>query len=678
MEALGDSDGEGGGSCWSFTSTGGRQEERRGRKLISAGRRRRWGSCAVGVYSFAAISAVVLLLSNCRVTVEGHAGCSFHSHDDDHHPHSHDHSHDHLHDHSHEHSHYSHESHGHNPYDHRHDSSSVAAGDDRQEPSDHGHASGIHSSISHDRQNPFHTHDYAHGYRSLAQFPDEMDDYHDGDSKGEEDDDDHVDGELHPRGIGLWVRAMASSLAVSLASLICLAILPFILAWGKGPSQRAVDLLAAFGVGAMLGDALLHQLPHAFGSGGHSHAHEDHGHDHGHTHSHSHTHAHLHTHLHSHSPSHGHSAAGAHAHSLADLSVGLSVLVGIFLFFVVEKIVRRTEELGISSSHAHGHRHSHKRKAQEPAELVDGSTEAKESGAVSDKALGDDKGDSKGNKSDEGNGEEKDRKEGKARRKRKGKKEEGKDSQEASERGIVEGCENGNGDSNAKSEPERGGSKAEKNDDNSASVDTRPIKEDDDDSGVAKKADETTVEKQPAGIRRRRKSGKTGSKTTEERLSGGEVPDGSPAKEDDSDAKDGEKKPRQVEGHEVEKHAQTSTGVSASPSLAVLGYLNLFSDGVHNFTDGMALASAFMHHGSVGGWSRTLFILAHELPQEVGDFGILLRAGFSVTKALTLNFLSALLAMAGTAAGNDLKTSMLQLTAMGAGVGIALAISLWE
>lgn len=37
----------------------------------------------------------------------------------------------------------------------------------------------------------------------------------------------------------------------------------------------------------------------------------------------------------------------------------------------------------------------------------------------------------------------------------------------------------------------------------------------------------------------------------------------------------------------------------------------------HNFTDGMALGSAFLIYGSVGGWSRTMFLLAHELPQEV-------------------------------------------------------------
>ncbi len=37
----------------------------------------------------------------------------------------------------------------------------------------------------------------------------------------------------------------------------------------------------------------------------------------------------------------------------------------------------------------------------------------------------------------------------------------------------------------------------------------------------------------------------------------------------------------------------------------------------HNFTDGMSLGTAFLLHGTVGGWSRTLFLLAHELPQEV-------------------------------------------------------------
>lgn len=58
--------------------------------------------------------------------------------------------------------------------------------------------------------------------------------------------------------------------------------------------------------------------------------------------------------------------------------------------------------------------------------------------------------------------------------------------------------------------------------------------------------------------------------------------------------------------------------VSWSPSSSsVAGYLNLFSDAIHNFTDGLSLGAAFLHRGSLGGYSRMLFMLAHEIPQEV-------------------------------------------------------------
>lgn len=79
--------------------------------------------------------------------------------------------------------------------------------------------------------------------------------------------------------------------------------------------------------------------------------------------------------------------------------------------------------------------------------------------------------------------------------------------------------------------------------------------------------------------------------------------------------KEAEKGATVKEGHVAVK-AEKAPAV-APGALLVLGYLNLFSDGVHNFTDGMALGAAFVHHGAVGGWSRTLFMLAHELPQEV-------------------------------------------------------------
>ncbi|GJP52170.1 hypothetical protein CLOM_g11265, partial [Closterium sp. NIES-68] len=141
--------------------------------------------------------------------------------------------------------------------------------------------------------------------------------------------------------LAIWLEAMGSALVVSLCSLICLTLLPLVCYKGKLP-RALVDGLAAFGAGAMLGDAFLHQLPHAFGSGSHSHNHTQ-SHDHGHAHPHGHGHE---SHSHDHGHDHGHEeGGGGHAHSIEDLSVGIAVLVGIVLFFLVEKIVRRVEEL---------------------------------------------------------------------------------------------------------------------------------------------------------------------------------------------------------------------------------------------------------------------------------------------------------------------------------------------
>ncbi|KAG6524520.1 hypothetical protein ZIOFF_014432 [Zingiber officinale] len=324
---------------------------------------------------------------------------------------------------------------------------------------------------------------------------------------------------------------MGCSLLVSLASLICLILLPVIFLKGK-PSKAVVDSLAIFGAGAMLGDAFLHQLPHAF--------------------------------------------------------------VGIVLFFLVEKVVRYVEDNSDQGDHdlIHGHHHHHKRHNKlkdEDHEVLNG------------------------------------------------------DNQEG---------------------------KTEKESSHSESDDT-PAKGHSDHDNLLRKRVNT---------------------------SSGTAVDGKDSKARNSSASQ-----------------QSSTSETASQSSLVFGYLNLFSDGVHNFTDGMALGSAFLLHGSVGGWSRTLFLLAHELPQEVGDFGILVRSGFSVPKALFFNFLSALVALAGTAlalflgkdpgqssliegftaggfiyiavAGvlpqmNDAKTTFgstaVQLTSLVVGMSVALCISLFE
>jgi len=79
-----------------------------------------------------------------------------------------------------------------------------------------------------------------------------------------------------------------------------------------------------------------------------------------------------------------------------------------------------------------------------------------------------------------------------------------------------------------------------------------------------------------------------------------------------------------------------------------LGYLNLIADAVHNLMDGMMIGASYLVSLPIG-IATTLAVVFHEIPQEIGDFGILLHAGFTKRRALFFNFLSATLAMLGTA-----------------------------
>lgn len=79
-----------------------------------------------------------------------------------------------------------------------------------------------------------------------------------------------------------------------------------------------------------------------------------------------------------------------------------------------------------------------------------------------------------------------------------------------------------------------------------------------------------------------------------------------------------------------------------------LAFMNLVGDGVHNFIDGIVIAGSYLASIPVG-FATTIAVVLHEIPQEIGDFGVLLHAGFSKKKALFFNFLSALTAVAGAA-----------------------------
>ncbi len=80
------------------------------------------------------------------------------------------------------------------------------------------------------------------------------------------------------------------------------------------------------------------------------------------------------------------------------------------------------------------------------------------------------------------------------------------------------------------------------------------------------------------------------------------------------------------------------------------GMLIVVGDGFHNFVDGVLIAAAFMTDTALG-VATTLAIIAHEIPQEVGDFMVLLNAGYSRKKALLLNFASSLMSIAGGVLG---------------------------
>ena len=80
------------------------------------------------------------------------------------------------------------------------------------------------------------------------------------------------------------------------------------------------------------------------------------------------------------------------------------------------------------------------------------------------------------------------------------------------------------------------------------------------------------------------------------------------------------------------------------------GWSVLVGDGIHNFCDGVIIAAAFLTDVRLG-VVTAMAVIAHEIPQEVGDYVVLLNAGFSKTKALVYNALSGLAAVLGGVLG---------------------------
>lgn len=91
------------------------------------------------------------------------------------------------------------------------------------------------------------------------------------------------------------------------------------------------------------------------------------------------------------------------------------------------------------------------------------------------------------------------------------------------------------------------------------------------------------------------------------------------------------------------RHCHIPTSKKHSHPVAVM---NIVGDGLHNLIDGMVIAGSYLASPALG-IATTIAVVLHEIPQEIGDFGVLLHAGWSKLKALFFNFLSALMAVIG-------------------------------
>ncbi|MDD5144829.1 MAG: ZIP family metal transporter [Candidatus Pacebacteria bacterium] len=91
------------------------------------------------------------------------------------------------------------------------------------------------------------------------------------------------------------------------------------------------------------------------------------------------------------------------------------------------------------------------------------------------------------------------------------------------------------------------------------------------------------------------------------------------------------------------------------------GNMSLIGDSIHNFIDGLIIAATFVTDINLG-IATSIAIALHEIPQEIGDFGVLLYAGYKKGRALALNFLVALTVAAGGLAGYFLSFHVLKIT----------------
>ncbi|NXU62466.1 S39AA protein, partial [Horornis vulcanius] len=130
--------------------------------------------------------------------------------------------------------------------------------------------------------------------------------------------------------------------------------------------------------------------------------------------------------------------------------------------------------------------------------------------------------------------------------------------------------------------------------------------------------------------------------------------------------------------HSHHSHGHCHSGKDLKDTgIANIAWMVIMGDGIHNFSDGLAIGAAFSA-GLTGGISTSIAVFCHELPHELGDFAVLLKAGMTVKQAIVYNLLSAMMAyigmLIGTAVGQYANNITLWIFAVTAGMFLYVAL----
>ncbi|KAM8934176.1 zinc transporter ZIP10 [Pelodytes ibericus] len=152
---------------------------------------------------------------------------------------------------------------------------------------------------------------------------------------------------------------------------------------------------------------------------------------------------------------------------------------------------------------------------------------------------------------------------------------------------------------------------------------------------------------------------------------------------DDGQYENNHDKTEKPKKHNHNKHSHHSHGHCHSgkdmkdTGIASIAWMVIMGDGMHNFSDGLAIGAAFSA-GLPGGISTSVAVFCHELPHELGDFAVLLKAGMTVKQAIVYNLLSAMMAyvgmLIGTAVGQHANNITLWIFAVTAGMFLYVAL----